>query len=454
MGRLHFKGSAGWNREQLKRADERNARIRCHIHGVPYEGSPMREIFFDVLARTKRLEEVNIQGIEQDIRKVGQLLSEPTPVLRLLFLHVQRQYTAGHNQPPFKLPTDALMGAPNLRRLSLKLCGIPWLSATFPKMTHLEVSDPPETVLEPWTAILDALRTMPLLESLILKDTCDATAVDVDASTLRLERLAYLELSFTTTVFSCFFKHLSFPALKRFSLILEGPDFHPAVAALKAVSAHSMDMLNVFEPTLYIRRRYSQELPAVVISSAPDDNAPFKMQLTVTGSDAGLGRSPAYMTMLQTIGDALPLPQVRFLHVTAGYEEITGPGFAILNRCAQLHEIHLAGLYGMHYLFDALQSVDAVASPHNGRDNPTVVFPNLEKMVISEGNFVGPCRAWTIEEMLARRADMELPILKLDLIKCRNLRNKEVLGMEEYTQVNWNGYEYLDKDGDDSDSVY
>ncbi|KIY67598.1 hypothetical protein CYLTODRAFT_490509, partial [Cylindrobasidium torrendii FP15055 ss-10] len=425
-----------------------------------FNSSSMREIFFDVLSRTGRLEEVEVEGTELDIQKIGQLLLEPTPALRSLSLRVRETstyagiylYSMGLDQTPVKLPAGALMSAPSLHRLSLNSCGIPWLSATFPKMTHLEVADPPETMLEPWPVILDALRSMPLLESLILKSTCvDANAADADASILRLERLAVLKLSCTVTVFSGFFRCLSFPALTRFSLSLDGPDFHPAVAALQAASVHSMDMLDVFKPTLYIKRMNSQHTPAVIIASAPHHTAPFELQLMVTGGDAGIGRSRGYMTMLQTIGHALPLPQVRALHLTTGYEEITGPRFAILNRCVRLHEIHLIGLHAMSHLFNALESVKMVKDPKSGQKKPTIVFPYLQKMVISAADFAGECDADTVRGTLAKRAKMKLPIKELHLDVCSNLSREDVKKMEAYTEVHWDGDEYFDEDEDEDE---
>ncbi|KIY67597.1 hypothetical protein CYLTODRAFT_490508 [Cylindrobasidium torrendii FP15055 ss-10] len=445
-GDFFFEGSAAWNKEQLKRADERNTLIRCYAHSVLLESSSMRKIFFD-----------------HDIQKIGQRLLEPTPALRSLSLRVRESSTYGDidvfassEQTFVELPAGALMSAPSLRRLSLNFCGISWLAATFPKMTHLEVADPPETMREPWPIMLEALRSMPFLESLILKNACGVNTLDVDAdvSILRLEKLSVLKLSCTVAVFSHFLRYLSFTGLTRFSLILDGPDFHPAVAALQAISVHSMDMLDVFRPTLYIKRMNPQHLPGVVIASGPNP-AVYELQFKVTGSDAGVGRSRGYMTMLQTIGHALPLPQVHYLHLTNGHEEITGPKFAVLNRCVRLHEIQLIGLYGMRYLFNALESVEVLEHPGIGQKKPTMMFPLLKKMVISAADFAGDCNAETVRGALAKRAKMNLPIKELHLKTCSNLSEIDVTKMEPHTQVNWDGDEYFEADEDeDEDSLY
>jgi hypothetical protein len=315
---------------------------------------------------------------------------------------------------------------------------------------------------------LDLLEGTRELKALVLTECLpviadDATVLPAPSRKVDIASLAHIQLSGLTLECANFLSHISIPESACIKLVCMGTE-----ATGNDFSAITQSLTKYLEH-IPIKRLHLQSL---------GDNFLRIQAWTTSDSDTKVPKTPAHIDLelswrqyhacgaervVETICTALPLSQLRILHVWQIDALI--PASSWVSMFGSLPKLRTIDLHG-HQAVDLAQALrakcDLPVSPGRGRRSPkdanateSMYFPNLRHILFDNVDFrnnEGGNTLATLRDVMALRAQLGADVRDMAMSRCSNVPDQEVNELKKVlVDVRWDG---IDLDSDDEEGFY
>ncbi|KAG0696799.1 hypothetical protein DFH29DRAFT_1082712 [Suillus ampliporus] len=379
-----------------------------------------------VLSQLPRIKVLQLSVSSRDVDRISDCLSsQPAPLLETFKLYVLER-------PGIVRPiSDAFQGrAPRLRSVELTNCTFSWTSGIFSGLRTLALRHIGVYTL---SQLLSALRRMPGLEQLILKETSTSSEGAEAFDQVPLTHLKSMELDFGNAQFAIsLFSHLTLPVDVKITLNQTRLESPQNFRDLLSVMYKNPDESGPVIRSLYIsivNHTFSVALSTVA----------FKHGQMWNPRDGDSRLSLRFYCYAPTLLPVIIFDicrMVPYCHIQSLFvvSTLDLPESFWRAGCAELRELASVHL-------DCHDIGGLIATLQNGgTQSSDIVYPLFHALELRDVNF-GCDEPEALRDIVAMRAKHGMGIDKLRLVECWNLRDDGVQLLKAVTDVDWDGHQ-------------